>query len=87
MTEPASTPVPAPSEADKKMRAKVDALLAKSASKSDGSVRLGRQKLVRTLGFRLRTDPDDPEQVTAELDLLRAGLTRGLLGPLRDRVP
>ena len=34
------------------------------------------QKLVRTLGFRLRTDPDDPEQITAELDLLRAGLTR-----------
>jgi carboxypeptidase C (cathepsin A) len=45
MTEPASTPSPAPSEADKKMRAKVDALLAKSASKSVGSVRLGRQKL------------------------------------------
>jgi acetyltransferase len=45
------------------------------------------QKLVGALGFRLRTDPDDPEQVTAELDLLRAGLTRGLLGPLRDTVP
>ncbi len=27
------------------------------------------QKLVRALGFRLRTDPDDPEQVIAQLDL------------------
>ncbi|MDQ2963864.1 MAG: GNAT family N-acetyltransferase [Pseudomonadota bacterium] len=27
------------------------------------------QKLVRTLGFRLRTDADDPEQLIAELDL------------------
>jgi acetyltransferase len=45
------------------------------------------QKLVRTLGFRLRTDPDDPEQLIAELDLTRAGLTRDLLGPLRDTVP
>jgi acetyltransferase len=27
------------------------------------------QKLVRTLGFRLRADSDDPEQVSAELDL------------------
>ena len=27
------------------------------------------QRLVRALGFRLRADPDDPEQLIAELDL------------------
>jgi acetyltransferase len=31
------------------------------------------QKLVRKLGFRLRADPDDPEQLIAELDLTRGG--------------
>ena len=30
------------------------------------------QRLVRALGFRLRADPDDPEQLIAELDLTRA---------------
>jgi len=38
------------------------------------------QKLVRTLGFRLRADPEDPEQVIAELDLTRGKTPRGYRG-------